>query len=65
MDPQLSLVCLDSEWKQKITTESAPTVLPALPALPAIPPQSVRYFLIHKRLLFNGENKTIFLYFKA
>ena len=45
MDPQLSLVCLDSEWKQKITTESAPTVLPALPALPAIPPQSVRDFL--------------------
>ena len=46
MDPQLSLVCLDNEWKQKFTTEASPTVLPALPAplpaIPVVPPQNVR-----------------------
>ena len=46
MDPQLSLVCLDNEWKQKFTTEASPTVLPALPAplpaIPPVPPQNVR-----------------------
>ena len=46
MDPQLSLVCLDNERKQKFTTEASPTVLPALPAplpaIPPVPPQNVR-----------------------
>ena len=45
MDPQLSLICLDNDWKQKVTAKPSPTVLPALPALPAIPPpKKVRTF---------------------
>ena len=65
MDPQLSLVCLDNEWKQKFTTEASPTVLPALPAplpaIPAVPPQNVRNskqipikFMKKKILLITG-----------